>query len=174
MFKQDPNLKPSEVQSALVVSLLRGNEEWDKVDKEASQLTDKKWIANQKRAVKKNINPQEENFEGLVTFKQYCDKKDSLCIFKVNDRRGNPDNPSHVFKTSKVKMQMALGMDQHGQHFLSKEYCFFDGKCKRCRNFTTLTVSIDHPLLRRQIPLAITEAETEDSENIQLFWELFN
>ena len=174
MFTKDPNLKPSEVQSALIVSLLRGEEDWDKVDREASQLTDKKWIANQKQAVKKNINPQEENFEGLVTFKQYCDKKDNLYIFKVNDRRGNPDKPSHVFKTSKVKMQMAFEMDQDRQHYLNKEYCFCDGKRKRCGNFTTLTASVYHPLLRKQVPLAIMEAETEDSENIQIFWELFN
>ena len=29
MFTKDPNLKPSEVQSALVVSFLRGEEDWD-------------------------------------------------------------------------------------------------------------------------------------------------
>ena len=34
--------------------------------------------------------------------------------------------------------------------------------------------SVYHPLLRKQIPLAIMEAVSEDSENIALFWTLFN
>ena len=51
---------------------------------------------------------------------------------------------------------------------------FFDGKFKRCRNFVTLTASVYHPLLKKQIPLAVMEAEQESSENIALFWSLFN
>ena len=31
-----------------------------------------------------------------------------------------------------------------------------------------------HPLLRKQIQLAIMETESEDTENIKLFWTLFN
>lgn len=36
------------------------------------------------------------------------------------------------------------------------------------------TASVYHPLLRKQVPLAIMEAENEDSANIELFWTLFN
>ena len=49
-----------------------------------------------------------------------------------------------------------------------------DGKFKRCRNFVTITAGVYHPLLKRQIPLAVMEAEQESSENIALFWSLFN
>ena len=45
---------------------------------------------------------------------------------------------------------------------------------KRCCDFVTLTASVYHPLLRKQITLAIMEAETGDTENIGLFWTLFN
>ena len=77
-------------------------------------------------------------------------------------------------------MKAALNMDRNGEHFLKDEYCFcfvflfFNGKFKRCRNFVILTASIYHPLLKRQIPLAVMEAEQESSENIALFWSLFN
>lgn len=116
------------------MSSLRTEEDWEKVEKEATQLLDRKWIANQKQSVRQEIHPSGENFEAVVTFKQYCDKKDSLLIYKVNDRRGNPDRPSFVFKTSEEKMKAVLNMDRSGEHFLKDEYCFFDGKFKRCRN----------------------------------------
>ena len=174
MIKKHPRLKPAEIQSAFVLSSLRTEEDWEKVEKEAAQLLDRKWISNQKQSVRQEIHPSGENFEAVVTFKQYCDKKDSLLIFKVNDRRGNPDKPSFVFKTSDDKMKTALNMDRNGEHFLQEEYCFFDGKVKRCRDFVTLTASVYHPLLKRQIPLAVMETEQENSENIALFWTLFN
>ena len=31
-----------------------------------------------------------------------------------------------------------------------------------------------HPLLKKQVPLATMETEKEDTENIELFWTLFN
>ena len=61
-----------------------------------------------------------------------------------------------------------------GNIFWKKNIVFFDGKFKRCRNFVTLTASVYHPLLKRQIPLAVMETEQENSENIALFWSLFN
>lgn len=113
-------------------------------------------------------------FEAVVTFKQYCDKKDSFFIYKINDHRGNPDRPSFVFKMGTQKAKMAINMDKNGNHFLGDEFCYFDGKTKRCRGFVTLTASVYHTLLRKQIPLAVMEAENEDTTNIELFWTLFN
>ena len=57
---------------------------------------------------------------------------------------------------------------------MNSEYCFFHGKHNRCREFITLTASVYHPLLRKQIPLAIMEAEQENTANVELFWTLFN
>ena len=131
-----------------------------------------RWMKNEKSAVRKDINPIRKNFEGIVTFKNYCDKKDKFYVYKINDSRGNPDLPSYVFKTSAAKLLMARDMDKDGSHFLNQEFCFFDGKHKRCRNFVTLTASVYHPLLRRQVPLAIMDTESEDSKCISLFWTL--
>ena len=43
-----------------------------------------------------------------------------------------------------------------------------------CRGFVTLTASVFHPLLRRQVQLAIMEATAEGTAHIKLFWTLFN
>ena len=72
------------------------------------------------------------------------------------------------------KADMAIKMDRNGDHFLKDEFCYFDGKRKHCRGFVTLTASIYHSLLRKQIPLAVMEAESEDTKNIELFWTLLN
>ena len=34
-------------------------------------------------------------------------------------------------------------------------------------------ISVYHPLLQKQIPIAIMEAEGEKTENVELFWNLF-
>ncbi|KAK3735687.1 hypothetical protein QZH41_003353 [Actinostola sp. cb2023] len=174
IVKNNPNIKPTEVQSAFVLSAFKQQMDWDTVEKEALSTIDKERIANIKRRVKKDIEPFGHNYEAVVSFKQYCDKKDVLYIYKMNDRRGNPDQPSYVFKTSTQKVKIALNMDADGEHFMKSEYCFFDGKRKRCRGFVTLTASVYHPLLRKQIALATMEAEGENTVNIELFWTLFN
>ena len=101
--------------------------------------------------MKSDFEPVGHDFEAVVTFKEYCDKKDEFYVYKVNDKRWNADLPSFVFKSSKQKAKIATQMDKNGDHFLKGEYCFFDGKCKRCRGFVTLTSSVYHPLLRKQL-----------------------
>ena len=95
-------------------------------------------------------------------------------MYKINDRRGNPDKSFFVFKTSTTKAKIALNMDANGDHFMNSEYCFFDGKHNRCRGYITLTARVYHPLPRIQIPLAVMEAEKENTTNVMLFWTLFN
>lgn len=174
MFKKNPNLTPSKIQSSLAMSSLRKVEDWETVESTAAKIVDRKWISNQKQNAKKEIHPSCENFEAVVTFELYCDEKDNLLVYKVNDSRGNLDMPSFVFKTNRERMDIAMKMNKDGDHFLQEEYCYFDGKVKRCRNYVTLTASTYHPLQKKQIPLGIMEAERENSENIELFWTLFN
>ena len=72
--------------------------------------------------MKSDFEPVGHDFEAVVTFKEYCDKKNEFYVHKVNDKRGNPDLPSFVFKSSKQKGKIATQMDKNGEHF-----CFFDG-----------------------------------------------
>ena len=69
--KETSSLKTSRNKSAFVKSSLRTGEDWDKMEKEATQLLDRKWIVNQKQSVRQEIHPNGKNFEAVVTFKQY-------------------------------------------------------------------------------------------------------
>ena len=146
--------------------------EQDEVEKQVENTMDRNWIANTKK--KRDMEPAGHDFEAVTVFKVYCDKKDTPFIYKLNDRRGNPETPSFVFKTSETKAKTALNMDRGRANFLHEEFCFFDGKRKRCRGFVTLTASVYHPLIRKQITLAVMESESENTENVTLFWKLFN
>lgn len=57
ILKKDPSLKPSEVQSAMIVPMLRGKNDWEKIDKQVTQLIDRSRISRQKRTVRREINP---------------------------------------------------------------------------------------------------------------------
>ena len=59
-------------------------------------------------------------------------------------------------------------------HYLSEEFCFFDGKADRVKFFQPLSASVYHPLLKRQLSLATLECIHEDSRHVELFWNLFN
>ena len=98
----------------------------------------------------------------------YTDEKDPLLIYSVNE------NEQIVFKMMLSKVMIANEMGMDAQHLLSNEYCFFDGKVKRCKNFVTLTASVYHPILQKQLPLTTMECKSEDSANIGRFWNNFN
>lgn len=123
-LRKNPDAKPSQVQSAYVLSMVKNREDWTKVDKQTESMISTKWIANRKQEVRKETEPFGNNFEALANFKQYCDRKDPFYIYKMNDKRGNPDLPSFVFKTSRLKAKIAINMDKDGEHFLAKEVLF--------------------------------------------------
>ena len=82
----------------------------------------------------------------------------------------NPDEPSYVFKTSKLEINIALSMGDQ-EHFLSNEYCYVDAKWNRCKDFR---VSVYHPVLRKQVPLFTMECEGETGECYAKFFHLIN
>lgn len=67
-------------------------------------------------------------------------------------------------------------MDRDGEQYLNDEFCFFGSKHKHCRGFVTLTATVYNSLFRKQVTLAImeAEAEAENTENVSLFWTSFN
>ena len=105
----------------------------------AIETLDKKWISNEKQKTRKNNESQ--NFEAIAHFKQFSDSHDPYYIYKQNDRCANPDKPSFVFKTSKLKALFALNMDETKDHILSKEFCFFNGKVKRCNRLLQVYIT---------------------------------
>ena len=73
----------------------------------------------------------------------------------------NLDEPSFVLKTSKLKVSIAL---RDEEHFLANEHCHIDGKWNRCKDFPTVTLSVYHPVLRKQVTLFIMGCEGETAE----------
>ena len=62
-----------------------------------------------------------------------------------------------IFKTSESQMKIAsemLEMDFDSDHFLRHAYWHFHGNHKIVKEFVTLTATIYHPLLRKQLVLA--------------------
>ena len=96
-LRNNPNIKPAEVQSVFVLSAFQEQKDWADVKREAASAIDKKWISNVKKKVKSHIEPHGHNFEAVVSFKEYYDKQDQLYIYKINDRRGDPDQLSFFF-----------------------------------------------------------------------------
>ena len=123
-----------------------------------------KWKTKQKS----EIQPNGDGFAAASELKTYTDLKDSLLIYAVNG------NEQYVIKTSTAQMKIALEMDEEGDHFMHNEYCHFDGNHKRVKTFVTLTASVYHLLLKKQIVLATMNCKHEDSNYVAKFWRTFN
>ena len=78
------------------------------------------------------------------------------------------NQPTYVFKTSSVSVDIGKKLDRAGDHYLSSSYVH--GNEKRVNNMTTLTLSIYRPLIRKQKILATLNCEGENKENAELFW----
>ena len=124
MVKNNPNIKPAEIQSTIVLSAFRNQMDWRIVEKEAASIVNRKQISNIKQKIRAETEPHGHNFEAIVNFKEYCDAKDKLYVFKINDRHGNPDQPSFVFKSSEAKMKLAVAMD-HGKKIVRHSLAYF-------------------------------------------------
>ena len=81
----------------------------------------------------KEIELVRHDFEAAV-FKEYCDRKDPFYTYKINNKRGNPDLPSFIFKTSTKEIQIALDMNRNVTHFLNGIF-FFWRQTKKMQKF---------------------------------------
>ena len=164
----NPSVKPSTIQGNAILADMRSRKSWNDVQTTVKRVANKRAIANEKAKQKKQVLQKGDNFEAVKEYKKYTDSKDDLLVYVVDK------NNQHVFKTSTVQMNVAKKMSSDSSHPLAKEFCCFDGKAKRTKNFVTLTASVYHSLLQRQIPLAIMECKNEDSQNVEVFWCIFN
>ena len=173
-LRRNPNLKPSEVVRQSILEGLRADVvDWDELNKTTDALLDSKKISNLKAKINKENNPAGHSIEAVAQLKRKSDEQDEYFIYKMNDRYVNPDEPSYVFKTSKLKINIALSMGNK-ELFMPNEYCYIDGKWNRCKDFPTLTLSVYHPVLRKQVPLFTMECEGETAESYTKFFYLIN
>ena len=90
-------------------------------------------------------------------------------IYKLNHRDPN-NQPTCVFKTSSVSVDIGKKLDLVDGHYLSSSYVHFDGNEETVNKTTTLALSIYHPLIRKQILFAALNCKGGNKENAELFW----
>ena len=168
----DPRMIQSQVQFSklyiAVLKLIRQRKNWRDIEKKVKLVLSKKVTSYEKITQRKYIQPLKTGFDAVKKYKKFTDQKDQLYVLMINESQ------QIVFMTSSVKMKLAKKMSSESENSLSSKFCFFDGKFKRTKGFTTLAASIYDPFLKRQIPLAVMECTKEDERNITRFWKKFN
>ena len=120
-------------------------------------------ISNEKIKQKKVLQPDGTSFVGVKNSKSWTDQTDKYLIYKISI------NKEYVFETSKQKLLLANDMDSRSIHYLNNEFCYFDGKVVRVKDFITLTASLYHTLLKRQSTFATMECKHEGSGESNCF-----
>ena len=151
-----------------ILSDLKSRKDRKVFEKTAKNVASVKTIPNEKTKQKIKIQRNGEGFAAISELKSYTDLQHPLLIYAVNE------NEQYVFKTSTAQMKIALQMDEEGDHFMYNEYCHFDGNHKRVKTFVTLTASVYHLLLKKQIVLATMNCKHKDSNYVAKFWRTFN
>ena len=151
-------VKGVSVRKDILCSTLREGKELSEVESKTDQMLD--------RVIG---NTDNTDFSKLIELKERYKKDDPFLIYKLNHRDLN-NQPTYVFKTSSVSVDIGKKLDRTGDHYLSSSYVHFDGNGKRVNNMIKLTRSIYHPLIRKQIILATLNCEGENKENAELFW----
>jgi hypothetical protein len=172
-FSRNPKTKPSKLQRDILVNSLRESGNVNAIKELASNLLDKKKLRNEKQKQSKVTHPHGHSFDAVVHLKRQLDAQDPFLIFEINGE-GMNENPSYVFKSSTFLAKIALEMDRSGNHYMLKEWVFFDAAHKRCRGFKTFSITTFHPLLRKIVKLATMECKEEDTRSVKIMWELFN
>lgn len=147
---------------------MRCRKSWDDIDKTVSKVTNTKIIANEKLKQRRASQPNGTGFTAVQEYKKFLDERDANFVFVVSG------NTQVVFKTPREKLMPAQDMDCFEKDISSTEYCHFDGKVGRAKDFRTLTASVYYPLLQKQVVLATTEFKREGAINIGIFWKEFN
>ena len=118
------------------------------------------------------VSPQ--SIEAVAELKKGSDKVDPLHIYKLNNSAMNGE-PDYGMKSSSTMLEIALDMDQDGPpNVLQNEDAFFDGSHSRCTDFISLALWVNHPSMRRVLRLVSMEVRSESTENLIIFWQLFN
>ena len=154
--------KPSKIQSNAIISLLRNRSSWDDIDELVRETASLRKISNEKIKQKKILEPS-QGFPDVKELKDFVDLRDKYFIYELNE------NEQFVFKTSTNQIKIAMEVDYTENHFLGEEYCCFDGNHKRARDYVTLTASVYHPLLRKQVALATMQCKHENEKYVTIF-----
>ena len=166
IIASNPN-KASKAKRDILYTMICKGANFEDIEDRASQLMDRK-ILNKIKA-----SDNQPEFVQLINVRERYKKNDKFLIYRMNDRTQN-NQPTFVFKTSSISLEIAKNMTRDKNHYLSNVFAYFDGNEKRTKRMTVLTLSVYHPLLRKQIILATMDCESENKDNCELFWRTWN
>ena len=113
------------------------------------------------------------SINAVVKLKRGQDSVDPYHIYKVNDKKWN-SRPTFVMKSSKLSAETALKMDTRNKKTaLTECVVFMDGLHSRVKDYITLTLWVENPIIEKTQRLASMECLTEDTENVTIFLQNF-
>ena len=113
------------------------------------------------------------SINAVVKLKRGQDSIDPYHIFKVNDKKWNR-NPTFVMKSSRLATETALRMDTHNKKTPMTEcIVFMDGLHSRVKDYITLTLWVENPIICKMQRLTSIECTSEDTENVTIFLQNF-
>ena len=121
------------------------------------------------------IHSKDENsFDAVGIMKRTLDEVDEYYIYRINNGSLNGES-DYVFKSSKQMAQLAIRMDVNGpEDGLQMENAYFDATHTRVYGFKSFALWLVHGPMWEMIHLASMEMQTENSNDIAIFFQLFN
>ena len=144
-----------------------------------AQLETHNWI--DKRMTQRIFHEQHEThsvdenyFDAVGILKRALDEADEFYIYRINNGSLNGSS-DYVFKTSREMALRAITMDVNGgEDGLQKENTYFDATHTRVHGFKSFTLWLIHGPMREMLRLASMEMRTENTNDISIFFTLFN
>ena len=113
------------------------------------------------------------SINAIVKLKRGQDSVDPYHIFKVNDKKCN-ENPTFIMKSSRLATETVLLMDTRNKKTPMTEcVVFMDGLHLRVKDYITLTLWVENPIICKTQRLASMECTSEDTENVTIFLQNF-
>ena len=120
------------------------------------------------------LGMDQNSVHAVSIIKNKIDTVDPYYIYKINDRRWNGSG-TYVFKSSQTAAEIGLAMDRTARETPFKDLiAHMDGLHSRVKGFITLTLWVKNPVSLITHRLCCMECESEDTENVTRFLNLFN
>jgi hypothetical protein len=163
------HLGPKQMQREVITRRIKDHD-WEGAARLASELQDTRQLRYLKRRSGKHsvVDRNSISVVGQLKAAMSQQKGWEFYIYEVNDKALN-NRENYVFKSSKVAGQLMLECEEGGA--LEGETLYFDGMHKRVRGYTTLTLWVFHPSLRKLLRLATMEVKGENTANIASFFQ---
>ena len=116
----------------------------------------------------------ENSLDAVGILKRVLDEADELYIYCINNGSLNGSS-EYIFKTSCEMALRAIRMDVNGEEDgLQKENAYFDMMHTRVHRFKSFALWLIHGPMREMLRLASMEMRSENTNDISIFFTLFN